>query len=595
MRRVDTVGSQGGTLSNDNIADIVLAEGVNGAGNNFGELTSSSISGQVYNDLNNNGVVDDYGGMSGTSMAAPYVAGAAVIIRQAMQFAGMTNITQDMIYDHMMATADTLFDVRIFNTFAGLTAFTEADVDTKTAAVFGDFTYDFTDQFSLSLGGRYTWDKREASILRQNYLGGGSPVFGGAGVPFGTPGTDFEGSRKFNKFTPRASLTFKSTPDHTLYASYSQGFKGGGFDPRGVGANAPDLDGNGTRSDAEIAAFLSFRPEKVESYELGYKGSLFDGGLNVAIAGFYADYTDVQIPGSVACTVGGLPEHHRQQVLRHATRAVFGDQVVEVGVQGRPVGIESRCGAVGHDLDQCRHEGARDGGQTLMVVRLEASAEARQADGVHRQLLQVAGHVDGVVAHRRIPAGHQCGVDLQHRRVVVPQPGVTESGQEHVVGLLPVRLTVEGGEQPVTGQWPDPRQRPGQVLGEPGLVAEFLDEFHRAGVQLPHAAVVAVEQRPVQLAEQVDGQRVGPTGQIGRRREPLDRGDVVELRGQRRRELGHARSIGRPGPAHAPLDLFSVVCDNVRVDVAGSAEQIGVVLTRRRAPVRQRPSRAAAR
>ena len=74
------------------------------------------------------------------------------------------------------------------NTFAGLTAFTEADVDTKTAAVFGDFTYDFTDQFSLSLGGRYTWDKREASILRQNYLGRGSPVFGGAGVPFGAPG-----------------------------------------------------------------------------------------------------------------------------------------------------------------------------------------------------------------------------------------------------------------------------------------------------------------------------------------------------------------------------------------------------------------------
>lgn len=59
---------------------------------------------------NNNGVADDYGGMSGTSMAAPYVAGAAVIIRQAMQFAGMTNITQDMIYNHMMANADTLVD-----------------------------------------------------------------------------------------------------------------------------------------------------------------------------------------------------------------------------------------------------------------------------------------------------------------------------------------------------------------------------------------------------------------------------------------------------------------------------------------------------
>lgn len=222
---------------------------------------------------------------------------------------------------YLDATADTLFDVRIFNTLAGLTAFTEADVDTTTFAVFGDATFDFTDQLSLSVGGRYTWDKREASILRQNYLGGGSPVFGGAGVAFGAPGTDFDGKRSFNKFTPRASLSFKPTPDHTLYASYSQGFKGGGFDPRGVGVNAPDTDGNGTRSDDEIAAFLSFRPEKVESYEVGYKGSLMDGAVNVAIAGFYADYTDVQIPGSVACTVSGLPSFCG--VVSNAGKATF--------------------------------------------------------------------------------------------------------------------------------------------------------------------------------------------------------------------------------------------------------------------------------
>jgi iron complex outermembrane receptor protein len=208
---------------------------------------------------------------------------------------------------YLTAKADTLFDVRIFNTFAGLTAFTKAAVDTETFAIFGDFTYDFSDQFSLSVGGRYTRDTREAQILRQNYLGGGSPVFGGAGVPFGAPSTNFTGKRTFTKFTPRASVAFKPTLDHTLYASYSQGFKGGGFDPRGVGVNAPDLDSNGVRSNEEIATFLSFRPEKVDSYEAGYKGSLLDGALNVALAGFYADYTDVQIPGSVACTVSGLP------------------------------------------------------------------------------------------------------------------------------------------------------------------------------------------------------------------------------------------------------------------------------------------------
>ncbi|MEO9601243.1 TonB-dependent receptor [Parasphingorhabdus sp.] len=208
---------------------------------------------------------------------------------------------------YLDATADTLFDVRIFTTFAGLTAFTQADVDTETYAIFADLTYDFTDQLSLSLGGRYTWDERTASILRQNFLGGGSPTFGGAGIPLDEPSTDFQGSAKFKKFTPRASLSYKPTPDHNIYASFSQGFKGGGFDPRGVGVNAPTANASGIPSDAEVATFLSFRPEKVDSYEVGYKGSLLDGGLNVALAAFYMDYTDVQIPGSVACTVAGLP------------------------------------------------------------------------------------------------------------------------------------------------------------------------------------------------------------------------------------------------------------------------------------------------
>ncbi len=206
---------------------------------------------------------------------------------------------------YLNATADTLFDVRLFTTFAGFTAFTQADVDTETFAIFGDFTYELTDQLSLSVGGRYTWDERTADILRQNYLGGGSPVFGGAGIPFGAPSTDFQGSADFNKFTPRVSLSFQPTPDHNLYASFSQGFKGGGFDPRGVGVNAPAAV-PGAPTDAEVASFLSFQPEEVDSYEIGYKGNLLGDAVYVALAGFYADYTNVQIPGSVACNVGGI-------------------------------------------------------------------------------------------------------------------------------------------------------------------------------------------------------------------------------------------------------------------------------------------------
>ena len=222
---------------------------------------------------------------------------------------------------YLDASADTQFDARLFTTVPGLTAFTQANVDTETYAVFGDFTFDISQQLSVSAGGRYTWDKRRADILRQNYLGGGSPVFGGAGTAFGAPSTNFRGESEFKKFTPRLSVSYKPTPDHNIYASWSKGFKGGGFDPRGVGVNAPDLNGDGIRQDSEVASFLSFAPEEVDSYEVGYKGNLMDGALYVALAGFYADYKDVQIPGSVACDVGGIPSFCG--VVSNAGQATF--------------------------------------------------------------------------------------------------------------------------------------------------------------------------------------------------------------------------------------------------------------------------------
>jgi iron complex outermembrane receptor protein len=51
---------------------------------------------------------------------------------------------------------------------------------------------------------------------------------------------------------------------------------------------------------------MTFKPETVDSYEVGYKASLFDHRLQFASAIFDAEYKDVQVPGSAGCTVAGI-------------------------------------------------------------------------------------------------------------------------------------------------------------------------------------------------------------------------------------------------------------------------------------------------
>jgi iron complex outermembrane receptor protein len=207
-------------------------------------------------------------------------------------------------YYYLGAKASTGFGVLLSTTLPGFDAYTAGDVRTETSSVYGDFTFDFTPQFSLSLGGRYTWDERKSYVFKANYIGL-TQEFGGTPVPFGAPATNFRGTANFKRFTPRASLSFKPAQDHLLYVSYSEGFKGGGFDPRGSGTSAPAAI-PGRPTNQEIYNYLSFDPETVTSYEAGYKGSALDRRLTWALAGFYADYKDVQVPGSVGCLQNGV-------------------------------------------------------------------------------------------------------------------------------------------------------------------------------------------------------------------------------------------------------------------------------------------------
>ncbi|QDU28462.1 Subtilisin E precursor [Anatilimnocola aggregata] len=96
---VASIGASGQFSSFSQRSDRVLAAP--------GEKVMSTLPDHFYG---GDGLKNDMGATSGTSMAAPYVAGASVLLREAMAAMGQTNITQDVLYDWLKNTADTLYD-----------------------------------------------------------------------------------------------------------------------------------------------------------------------------------------------------------------------------------------------------------------------------------------------------------------------------------------------------------------------------------------------------------------------------------------------------------------------------------------------------
>jgi len=196
----------------------------------------------------------------------------------------------------MKANAFDEFDV-LYNALGGLSLYTLDDIDTKTWAAYAEGTYDLSSQWNVTLGGRYTNDQRLARIYKRTYLGlNGSPTLGNpsaVGLPANTDEQKSDLNRTDTKFTPKLGVGWKFAPEHNAYLTYSEGFKGGMFDPR------MDLGGN-PNSPASIVKREGVKPEEISSYELGLTSAFQGGRIQTNIAAFYSDYKNVQIPGSIA-------------------------------------------------------------------------------------------------------------------------------------------------------------------------------------------------------------------------------------------------------------------------------------------------------
>jgi len=125
-----------------------------------------------------------------------------------------------------------------------------------TYAAYGQLTWhpSASSRWAFTLGGRYTKDERKA----ENF-------------------TTAPGSTSYNNFSPSGIVTYRLTEDANLYGKITQGYKAGGFNWREGDFEHP------------------FGPEKITTYELGWKTEWLQHRLRWNNALFYSNYKDIQL------------------------------------------------------------------------------------------------------------------------------------------------------------------------------------------------------------------------------------------------------------------------------------------------------------
>lgn len=172
--------------------------------------------------------------------------------------------------------------------------------DVESWAGFASVSYLPTEQLELTLGARYIYEEKD---------------FGNqfADRTAGAIGPLVEDSDSWSDWIINTSANWQVTDRNLLYATYSEGFRSGGFSIRATGTvtcplcdpNAPEVI-NIVNGVPVIAAPLTFEPEDVWSVELGSKNDLLDGRLRLNLAAFYTELKGQQL-SSIITTPGIIP------------------------------------------------------------------------------------------------------------------------------------------------------------------------------------------------------------------------------------------------------------------------------------------------
>lgn len=159
--------------------------------------------------------------------------------------------------------------------------------ETDSLAAFAHANWQITPTVKLGAGIRYTKDKK--NIVSSGTASGDDPTSPLSGFIINEiygnidTGTGIAAKDSWSNFSPKVTLDWQATEDLLVYASWSKGFKSGGFGAAPASAAA-----------AADLSILSVDPEKADNYEIGFKGDFADNTFRVNVAAFYTDYKNLQ-------------------------------------------------------------------------------------------------------------------------------------------------------------------------------------------------------------------------------------------------------------------------------------------------------------
>ncbi|MEM9530967.1 MAG: TonB-dependent receptor [Pseudomonadota bacterium] len=260
--------------------------------------------------------------------------------------------------------------------------------ETKSFAIFGDATFDVSDQLSLTIGARYTDDDVDNRFFDVVAFEGAVP--------------DLSGGDSFTDFSPRVVARYALSEQTNLYGSVSRGYKAGGVD-------------------LNVDAITTFDAEELTNYEFGFKSELNDGRTRLAGAVFFLDWEDLQVQTNFLAVPGDISSAI-EKTLNAGTASSAGFEVELTTLLSDSFTLALAAGYLDSEFDSFPNAVLAGGN----AVDLSGSELPNTPDLTASAVLDYGFDIGGNEAFARLEVNHRASTAGDLEGLAAPQLGLPD-------------------------------------------------------------------------------------------------------------------------------------------------------------------------